>query len=445
LWPIDVIKSPDDYRGQLIRLAGRVTRVTPRNPDAILARRLEMPQYFECDVTLEKDGGQARILTTRVPAAWRQATQLDEPMSAIGLYVSRLGNGEPPPALWLAKEIAWHPGKLDQQDAEALGAPSDTISGKVPDRTFGWELLGNLGMDVGLLDQIQSRGVIRPEEREAFYQMLNAVGEIGASQLARFAQQNLPAVSEEWRQQLKAATNPEQQALAKEVLRKAATGSYSVVPLFNDAPNQIGRLFVFDGTARRVVRVEVGEGSAGGPSDIAERFGIDHYYEMDVFTEDSQNYALVFCFRELPDGFPQGNGLHAPVRVAGFFFKDWRFRARGSNNDEGRNESKSDAADIDPARVAPLLIGRAPLVLQPEQGSSSLSRYVGAGLFLLALGGIWAAALAYARSDRRFRANTPTVDFSLPAGQSLNDLDLRTTELPANSAGPSVFATGDDR
>ena len=47
---------------------------------------------------------------------------------------------------------------------------------------------------------------------------------------------------------------------------------------------------------------------------------------MEVFTEDSQNRPLVFCVRELPPGMPTGGDLREPIRVAGFFFKSWRYR-----------------------------------------------------------------------------------------------------------------------
>ena len=217
-----------------------------------------------------------------------------------------------------------------------------------------------------------------------------------------------------------------------------------MTPLFNDARQQQGRLFVFDGTARRVVRVEVGSQSDGGPSDIADRFGFDHYYEMEVFTEDSQNHPLVFCVRELPDGFPIGDSLHEPVRVAGFFFKDWLYRARDAATDDAQDVSDKMVGNVDPSRYAPLLIGRGPLRLPPERGGSSLSPYVGGGLFLLGLAGIWIAAVVYARSDRQFRRRTPAVDLSLPAGQSLNDLNLAAADRPANSAGPILPATGEN-
>jgi hypothetical protein len=236
----------------------------------------------------------------------------------------------------------------------------------------------------------------------------------------------LPAVKRLWEREAQVG-DAARKSLAKEVVRRAEDGRYSVAPLFNEPAAQIGRLFVFDGVARRVVRIEVGTAPDGRPSDVLERFAIDHYYEMEVFSDDSQNYPLVFCVRELPAGFPTGGDLHVPVRIAGFFFKDWLYRTRGS----GQSEREMPAAEGgERSQYAPLLIGKAPIVLATVEGGGEVSRVVAGGLFLLALAGIWAAAVWYARDDRRFRQRTPAANYSLPPGQSLNELNLPVPEEP---------------
>jgi hypothetical protein len=220
--------------------------------------------------------------------------------------------------------------------------------------------------------------------------------------------------------------------LAKEVVERAKDGRYSVAPLFNDAKRQVGELVVLDGAARRVVRIDVSSRSDGrGASDVARRFGFDHYYEIEVFTDDSQNYPLVFCVRELPEGFPTGEGLHVPVRMAGFFFKAWQYTTRGLRD----AETGDIVAGAGRPQFAPLLIGRAPLLLKLESADSDAGRLVGGGLFLLALGGIWAAAWWFARDDRKFAKRIAAAGFSLPPGQTLNDLIVPTTAEPINIGG----------
>jgi hypothetical protein len=68
-------------------------------------------------------------------------------------------------------------------------------------------------------------------------------------------------------------------------------------------------------------------------------------------------------------------------------------------------------------------------MLELEQRGDNMARLVGGGLFLLALGGIWAAAWWFARDDRKFAERTRS-SFSLPPGQSLNELKLEGDEEP---------------
>jgi hypothetical protein len=245
----------------------------------------------------------------------------------------------------------------------------------------------------------------------------------------------LPAFVDEWKRRLADATNGEQQSLAREVLRTAKQGRYSVVPLFKYAQGQIGRLFVFDGVVRRAVRVELGAQTEGGSNETAHALAFDHYYELEVFTDDSQNNPLVFCVRELPDGFPTGDALREPVRIAGFFFKNWIYRARGRAVPDKSDPPNGNARSEDPLRFAPLLVGRAPLVLSAGDARSLASQYVGVGVFLLGLAAIWVAAMLFSRGDRRFRQQTRAASFSPPPGQSLNNLDLAAAGTSTNPEG----------
>jgi hypothetical protein len=432
------VKQPADYRGQLVRFTGYVTKVTRLQPDAADAKRLEMPEYFECEVMPDQMlAGLAKILTTRVPKEWLNAANLSEPMSANALYLRRYGSSDPPPIIWLAKEVAWYPGKPAESNEELFQPDVSELFGEKPDPLLGKSILGSLGMDVGQLDLVQSRGRIRPEEREAFYQILGAVAKTNPHTLADLAKTNLIGVHEFWKSRLISEQDNSRRALAREAANRAAHGQYSAAALFNDPQSQIGQLVVVDGAARRVVRVEVGAAADGdSQSDIARRFGLDHYYEIEVFTDDSQNYPLVFCVRELPEGFPTGDSLHVPVRVAGFFFKDWLYRTRGG----GEGDKPADLDD--PAQYAPLLIGSAPLVIAEEKGGGA-GRWIGGGLFLLALGAIWATAAWFARGDRQFRERTQAASYSLPIGESLNDLHVPPVDQLPNLIAHSEPGTGD--
>jgi hypothetical protein len=63
------------------------------------------------------------------------------------------------------------------------------------------------------------------------------------------------------------------------------------------------------------------------------RFGLDHYYLIELFTNDSQGNPLTFDVRELPPGFPQTGQLYEPVCIAGFtaalWLAVWRWNRSG--------------------------------------------------------------------------------------------------------------------
>jgi hypothetical protein len=339
------------------------------------------------------------------------------------MFLRRLTGETPPRTIWLATELAWHPG------LELWSQPNsfDDLFRDARDPLLGKSMLGALRVDVGQFDLVESRGRIRPQERDLFYHVLSAVGHLKPSTLVRIANENLPIVKQHWQTHSEHKLRPLQKQLAREVVRRAEQGRYSAALLFNDPQPQIGRLFVFEGIARRAVRVEVSPESKDGGATVYYPYGFDHYYELEVFTDDSQNYPLVFCVRELPAGFPTGGELHVPVRVAGFFFKDWLYRTRGGG--QGRDAAQT-AGGGERAQYAPLLIGPAPIVLATPQDGAAGGRYVLGGLFLLALAGILATAVWFARDERRFRRRTPAAEFSLPPGQSLNELNLPVPEVP---------------
>jgi hypothetical protein len=411
------LKKPEEVRGQLRCLVGTVTKVTRRTLDATNAERLEMPEYFECEFKAKNLTGSITILTARVPNDWLKAGPLKDATFANAVFVKQVTDETPPRTIWLAKEIAWFPFAAEIKASASDGLSFDEI---LSDPLLGKSLLGSVAIDVGQLDQVQSRGKIRPQERDIFYDLLSKVRNIEVADLVRIANNNLPLVEKQWRVEIQGNDDARRRALALEVVRRADQGRYSVAMLFNDPEPQIGRLFVFDGLARRAIRVEV-------PKDVAEHYLFDHYYELEVFTDDSQNYPIIFCAHELPKDFPVGSNIHVPVRVAGFFFKNWLYNTTGRPQEA---EAMGDGPAGSRAQFAPLLIGNSPIVLQTQQNAPLAGSYVLGGLFVLALVGIWGAAVWFARDDRKFRERTPSAKYELPPGQSLNDLNLSAVEVP---------------
>jgi hypothetical protein len=287
----------------------------------------------------------AVVFTLAVPKAWREVSgPLDEGASALGLFLKLAAEpNRPDRPVFVAPRVAWHP----------AGA------------------LGDLGMDVGLLDNVQNKMRITGREREGFYQMLAAVGRAGPGQLLRKANHELI---------------------------RAGQKRFSVVPLFLKPDQQIGRLVVLSGKVRRVTRIRVSD------PDIVARFGIDHYYEMALFTEDSEGNPITFCVRELPQGMPHGDDpqFAEQVTVAGFYYKLWLYRAArppDADTPQGGRRFRG--------QRSPLLIGRSPVWHRAEPPAPNrLAGAIAGGLFLLALAGIWFALWRFSRSDKKFRNQT---------------------------------------
>ncbi|MEN6557300.1 MAG: hypothetical protein ABFC54_03875, partial [Thermoguttaceae bacterium] len=191
-------------------------------------------------------------------------------------------------------------------------------------------------------------------------------------QLLRDASGQLPHVRENWRW-----TNRQGQE------------QYSVVPLFTDPDSQVGRLMEFSGTARRVERIAVDD------PDIRARFGIDHYYQVSLLTDDSQGNPLTFCVREIPKGMPYGARPHYGewVQAAGFFFKTWIYTTAAAS------ESKT------ARQPSPLLIGRElawrPTVV-PKRGHSLNAVLVVVALTLMVL--LWWMAWRGRRREQQWLA-----------------------------------------
>lgn len=241
-------------------------------------------------------------------------------------------------------------------------------------------LLGDLGMDAGLFDTVRHRTTITAAERECFYQLLAAARQSGANAL--------------WRH---------------------AGGSRSVVPLFNEPQTQLGRLVALEGTARRAVLIRVAD------PDIVERFGIDHYYEVSLFTPDSQGNPLVVCVAEMPPGLPVGDDIYEPIRVAGFFMKVWGYRIGGDEAVDGNQVVR---------QLAPLLVGRAPLPIPRQPVDSTVLSITFSGLFVLSLVTLWAVVWYFNRTDRRFYQQTIARQYAPDEGASLNDLGLNYQSRP---------------
>ena len=238
----EAIARPDQFRGSIFRLRGRVIEVEPLTPAAEAAGRDELTKYYRCRLQLDSAGETAEVYAENVPAAWRKGAKPEALGGAFGVFLKVAGRSpEQTTLVFAARRVAWY-----RDDP-----------------------LGRLGMDVGLLDEVQDQQPLTAKDSEAFYQMFAAVGRAEPGQLLRQAEADLPNVPRELRR-----TDQEGQE------------QYAVKPLFNDPDAQRGRLVELMGTARLIEEIHIDN------RDIVDRFGFDHYYQVSLFTDDSYDKQL---------------------------------------------------------------------------------------------------------------------------------------------------------
>jgi len=367
-----IIAAPEEFRTKLYDLQGYVTRVekVPLIPEA--AQRYEFSHYYQATVELGEDRWEATVCTRRVPLDWELGEPLNEAVSFRGMFL-KLGEGP----VFAAKRIAWHPNRLDDE------------KGITRSHVF----LGDLGMDVGLWDDVRDRRSLGAGDREAFYQLLAAV--------ERTKQYHI---------------------------RARASGQFDVADVLRHPGEYHGRLLNLRGSARRCAKIIVSD------PDVRARFGIDHYYEIYILVElerqivykdqqtgksvTFQRFPVAVCTRQLPPGMPEGDDIHQAVDISGVFFKLWAYRS-----------DKMASLDADQTQLCPMLVTLQPDLVEPE----SISPYVGmtvGGLFIVALLGVWLSVWRFGREDEQFTRETLKRQFALEEGKSLNDLGIEARAAP---------------
>lgn len=357
----DVLATPERYQAEIVTWSGRALRVTKQSLPADAAEAFNLEHYYRCEMAIGPQRMPAIVYSLSVPRVWKLDQPLDESAAVIGFFV-RVADG---------------------------GADLDTSADVRPvlvARRIAWfpaNVLGDLQMDAGLFDELSGRPEWAAEDRECFYQLLAAAGRTGPRQLLRQAPKQSP-----------------------------------VEPLFNDPKNQRGKLVALTGTARQALLVRVDD------ADIQARFGIDHYYEVEIFTEDSQGNPLTFCVRELPKGFPEGGKIQEPVRIAGIFLKKWSYRLQSAG---GAAEADEQAARR--RQLAPLIIGSGPIWLKPPPIDYRLSTTIFVVLFVVMTLVLCLVVWWLNRSGERFHKQVVRRLITTP-DRSLDGLDLEDHGKP---------------
>jgi hypothetical protein len=344
--------APAEHRAKVFHLAGRAKRVKKRQLLPEQVELYEFDHYYLVTLALVGSPYEALIAARRVPDGWPVDSPLDESAQVDALFL-KVGDAmaDPPQLVFAAVRVGWYP---DRPSAEHHIGPSQLA-------------LAKLGMDVSLWDDVRDSKdkALTAADREGFYQLLAAVGRPEARQL-----------------------------------RSSAGAELDIVPLLEKPAEHFGEVGPVEGLARRVMKVPVND------ADIRSRFGIDHYYEVDLFVslgdaslrlgkdatgEKNPVYRNAFpatlIVRELPVGLPEGENIHERIRAEGVFFKIWTYKS-------------SYTTRFGQLQPAPLFIAARPQVIHFQNSTNWLTGTLVIGALTLALGVTAIIVWWYGRSDR---------------------------------------------
>lgn len=326
---------PAAHRGDVYRLRGELLSI---NKVVVLAdqrERFEFDDLYRCEVDLP-DVGRVAIFTDVMPAHLVEA-DLPQTVEADALFLKWIGNDDVMP-MFAAGRLAWYP------------------------RTA----LGQLGFDVGLLDNIVQRRALSMAESDPFYALLATIDRLSIRDPATLA--------------------------------ITAASDAAVVELFGEPERFVGQLVSVQGTLRRAISIHVPD------PEIRRRYGIDQYYEVEIFVRvdrlkpELNPLVFVFCLRELPADVQVGDGLHLPVLARGIFFKLWTYESQYARD-----------VGSDLRQIAPLLVGNTLEVLPVATPAGQATGV----LLTLAIGSVAAVGLVVwwlNRTDRRRRARASTAE-----------------------------------
>jgi len=375
--------DPSDYRTEVFKVDGRATLVRQMELSAETASRLEFDHYFQVRFQAADAPHPILVCSRKIPDAWQREADIDERASFYGLF---LKTGDPagqfPELVFAAERVAWMPDRV--QTDKGI--------------TASHVLLGDLGMDVGLFDSVRetNRKSLVSSDHECFYQLLSAAGRADPSELFQRRE-----------------------------------GTFELEPMLTKPQTQHGRLITLTGTTRRIQKLLIEE------EDIQERFGITHYYEIDMFVPlgdeevrlgkargDKEapvfrnSYPVHCCVLRLPEGLEEGEKISQEIRIAGFYLKLWAYKT-----------GYVSAFDKSQRQLAPLFVATTPRLVE-RSPANPLWGWIGGSAFLVVLAGLALGVWLYRRSDRRFEQAVLRHQYEVGQGKSLDEMGLKAQDEP---------------
>lgn len=119
-----------------------------------------------------------------------------------------------------------------------------------------------------------------------------------------------------------------------------ASETEKIVALFNRPERNQGRVVRLRGRVRRANLVLVDD------PDVVAATGVDKYYQLYLFANDSQGWPLVLCVPELPDGLKVGGGkeYRREIEFVGAFTKTWAYKTSAQRTQTAESAPSAEKA-----------------------------------------------------------------------------------------------------
>ncbi|MFO0817321.1 MAG: hypothetical protein U1A77_05235 [Pirellulales bacterium] len=409
------VDDPAARRADGVLLEGRATRIEKLAILPELARRFEFDHYYRVSFTPANSPYPVVICSRRIPQAWEKLEQLDEPAACEAVFLKTGAEIEGQRQLVFATDrMVWRPDKPN----DALGVKPDHV------------LLAKFGFDVNRLEDLRGRDSLplSSVDTECFYQMLAAVKEA------------------------------DPQVLAQEA------APFDLPPLLQKPGEQHGKLFHVYGRAKRVTKILLND------PEIKDRFGIDHYYQVDVMVPlgDSEvrvprdkkdktgpvinvAFPVICCVLELPERLQlmsERTDLNEDMTFDAFNVRLWSYQSQFLDQWEQEQRSAEEAApSVDDAEKAtrrrqpsPLFIARsaafAPVVEPTDHGLGSVVGSVLIGAIFVIAVLAWVASSGNRKSRRQLRnAEPPRFELGPPAEEAKRT--STQTEAESSDSAPT--------
>jgi len=408
-----LVSDVDRHRIKFFTIRGRATSVKRQYIIPEAARLIGFNSFFWVTIKADDSDIPVRIATRKIPIAWfpdswkRPATateesppaatqrlpfEIDEPILVDGLLLKTTDENQQLELIMAASRVKWLPSEVSTEQ--------HVHSSMV--------LLSQHGFDSGLLDEIRrtNKSALGHNDREAFYQILKIFQPSSALDAIQQVHQQAPPLNRE------------------------------IVDYFNDTRALQGQFVTVSGDVRQISRIAIVN------SKMQQRFGSDHYWQLDlsipigkhrirVKTNDADQDGIIFqnrfplqvCVNHLPpelqkamnemrQGMDKRKLLREKVTVQGVFFKLWSYQTALTMRDGPERE-----------QLSPLIIASTirmhekPIIDQSDRGI-----YV-AIAFIVAMLCITVFLVRVGREDRQTKKRTAQTRHRLEDLGELIDID----------------------